>query len=151
MKQSLIALFLLLAIGACKPQDTPTSMADIQQMIDSGELKGTWKFSKMVASWGNQETPAADFDYQEFYEFSADGTFRKYRSSGESDSGTYEVKDLSDGKYIITTYTEGATLPVSCTPGQEALKIEENGVLYGGALPCDGPALYYEPFGENAQ
>lgn len=151
MKHLFLPLMLAIVMAACTAQESTTEMPDVQQMIKSGEFKGTWKLSKMVASWGNQETPASDFDYEEFYEFASDGSFRKYRNTGESDKGTYEVKELSDGMYVIATFEEGAELIVSCMPGQEALKIGDDGTLVGGALPCDGPALYFAPQTESKQ
>ena len=128
-----------------------TLMASCQSNAVPGESShpvsitgGTWKLVKMVSGWTNQETPAEALEYEEYYTFQEDSTFTKYRSNGESATGTYLIGENEDGLYVETFYPEETELRESCTGGKEFLRLEQSGILVGGSLPCDGPALYYE-------
>lgn len=106
------------------------------------EIIGIWKLDEVTNSWSMDKTPAADLDYEEYYEFRADSTVRKYRSDGEEALGTFTVKELSDGRYFEISYNDPDTeLKESCSEN-EFLKIEDD-KLKGGSLPCDGPGLSY--------
>lgn len=108
----------------------------------SGEVVGQWQLKEVVSGWTNQTTDASELGYEEFYEFRPDSTMRKFRSNGASASGIYSIQNLSDGKYLEVVYDDEKTdLKESCG-GNEFLKIE-NGNLFGGSLPCDGPGLNY--------
>lgn len=129
-----IYLPFLLIIIACSSSDQ-----------SDNSITGKWELTSLTAGFSNNTMDADQLEYQEYYEFFDSGKFRKYRSTGQEASGSYEKEILSDGEYYKLVYNEGEShLKESCGEN-EFLKLE-NGTLNGGSLPCDGPGLTYSKF-----
>lgn len=140
----LLTLFVL----ACTLLACSSSKDAPMQNDTPNTIVGKWQLDRMVAGWTNTVTPGDQLDFESFYEFKADGTFRKYYSTGEEASGTYLQSQKEDGLYLELSYPSPSDIIISCTPNQEYLQIMESGELYGGALPCDGPGVYYTYHGK---
>lgn len=135
----LFILSLLIAMAACQPSN------EVQKLSPPpATLEGTWKLQRMILGWTNQEVSAETLEYEEFYTFKGDSTFTKYRTNGESAGGTYSTGRSEEGFFVKTFYAEETGLRESCSAEGEYLLLKDSGVLAGGSLPCDGPALFYE-------
>lgn len=130
----------ILLISACASEKEGT-------MKGEDTITGRWELVEVIAGWTGKVTPASVLDYRQYLVFYEDGTFLKTRSNGQSASGTYTIKELSDGVYVEVAFNdENTTLLESCS-GIEYLRLEKGNRLIGGSLPCDGPGLAYAKAG----
>ena len=119
-------------------------------MGDQDTITGRWELAEVIAGWTGKVTPASGLDYRQYLVFYEDGTFLKTRSNGQSASGTYTTKELSDGVYVEIAYNDANTTLLESCSALEYLRLEENNRLMGGSLPCDGPGLAYTKTGSTS-
>lgn len=137
----LSAIFLLCA---CTEQD-------ISQFDDS-ELQFAdqkWQLVRMSGSMVNSSTVGSEMEWQEYYIFSLDGRFQKYRESNgviTRASGTFMVTEYENDAedYLELTYTEGLSLIGNCSGDQkEVLIYRSSREISNTWMACDGPGLDY--------
>ena len=98
------SLLTLLAL-TCTLLSCSSSKDAPMQDESSNALVGKWQLDRMVAGWTNTVTPGDQLDFESYYEFRADGTFKKYYSTGEEASGTYQQQEKEDGTYLFSDYS----------------------------------------------
>lgn len=134
----LLTLSLIIVMAACQSNEV-RKLSPPQATVE-----GAWKLQRVILGWTNQEISPETLEYEEFYTFKDDSTFTRYRTNGESASGAYSTGRNEEGFFVQTFYAEETGLRESCTAGAEYLLLKDSGVLAGGSLPCDGPALFYK-------
>ncbi len=89
-----------------------------------------------------------DMHWQEDYILQEDGTFTKSRSQNgnvRAITGTYDIIELEDGRYLELIYEAKDEIIGNCSPeAEELLKFESENSLIGTWWACDGPGLQYE-------
>ena len=108
----------------------------------------TWQLISMSGQIPNSTTTGPDMEWQESYFLNSNGTFSKSRERNGiliEACGTFEIKNLSDGKFLELIYKSATTLIASCTPGlKETLWVRSESKMTGTWSYCDGPGLEYE-------
>lgn len=146
--KSLLYLFLLpllFLMSSCQSENDNVSPSEITEK---------WKLTQIVYTStiaGKLNTPIAP-PYEEIFELKADGTFRRYRSTGYEATGTYSVKQYSTNEYGYLAIFDDNTLTYheladyrqySFTKGQVYLRQLSTDVLVESYIAADGPAFYY--------
>lgn len=97
----------------------------------------------------NATATGAAMEWQEYYLFSADGTFQKIRTRDSvvtKAAGTFEVAEYEndDTDYLELSYTEGLELIGNCFDNQnEVLMYRSVTEISNTWMACDGPGLDY--------
>lgn len=106
---------------------------------------GRWHMTGMISGWVLSKTPASQLDYNEYYDFKANGTFLKNRSTvKENATGKYIIRKLTDGTYMELIFDNKNSELHECLSENEWLKLDDDGKLNTGSLPCDGLGYQYE-------
>jgi hypothetical protein len=143
MKTALSFLFTFLfccILSACQ---------SIPEKISPSHIRGTWQLEQYYSIETNLYYPATSLPYLEYYDFSEDGTFRKYRSNGIETGGTYTIKPYqeayyADLKYFSETDPGKIQLQWACNYQELTLKPSTANSLEQDNTPCDGPRYYYQ-------
>ena len=111
-------------------------------------LPQKWQLISMSGQIPNSTTTGPDMDWQESIFLNSNGTFSKSRERNgilTQASGTFEFKNLSDGKFLELSYNSATPLVASCTDGlKETLRVRSESKMTGTWSYCDGPGLEYE-------
>jgi len=130
-----------------------------ENTLDRPSITGKWQLIKIVPTSmiaGKAGTPSTP-SYTEIYEFKADSTFRRYRSTGYEATGTYVVELANTNHTIIATFAN-KELNFHDLPGQkyypytnELVYFEhtEPDVLMESYMASDGPSFYYQRIREK--
>ncbi len=107
-----------------------------------------WQLISMSGQIPYSTTTGPDMEWQESYFLNSNGTFSKSRERNgilTEASGTFEIKNLSDGKFLELSYKSATPIVASCTPGlKETLWVRSESKMTGTWSYCDGPGLEYE-------
>jgi len=127
---------IFLTFGSCRKENS----------IDKFPQK--WQLISMSGQITNSVTTGPDMEWQETYLLNSNGTFSKSRERDgilTEASGTFMIKNLSDGKFLELTFNSATNLVASCTPGlKETLWVQSERKMTGTWSYCDGPGLEYE-------
>jgi hypothetical protein len=112
---TIIAIFILIS---CSEPDTSSFEDTELQFVDQ-----KWELVRMTGSMVDSTTTGAAMEWQEYYVFSADGTFQKIRTRDSvvtKAAGTFEVAEYEndDTDYLELRYTEGLELIGNCFDNQ---------------------------------
>ncbi|WP_018479589.1 hypothetical protein [Pontibacter roseus] len=114
------------------------------------DFTGTWQLVEYDAGLSGVIVREEDLTYQEYYTLSADGTFRKSRSTGAEGTGTYTLQQIDGETYAVLTYEEikesadRFPLDLSCKPNHSYLSLKSTDVLSENGLACDAPHSIYK-------
>lgn len=117
-------------------------------------LTGQWQLSQLMHGWTGEIVKAETLPYLEYYQFNADGSFRKYTSQGLETTGTYTVRQINTGEleipltFVEETDQDKKALQFSCG-GKLTLLLNKTEGLTESNLPCDGPKKYYRKLKEQ--
>ncbi len=136
--------FLVLAISACSNPD--------DFGLESTEFVFTeqkWQLIKMSSSWTNDEKTGDAMEWQEYYIFSPDSTFSKFRvmnGKSEEAAGTFAVvqyeNDADD--YLELHFESGTAIKTSChSEPKEVLRFRSKNSIESTWNACDGLGLEY--------
>ncbi len=137
----LCAIFLLYA---CTEQDISQFEDTELQFADQ-----KWQLVRMSGSMVNSTTVGSDMEWQEYYIFSLDGSFQKYRETNGTITrarGTFVATEYENDTedYLELTYTEGLSLVGNCSGDQkEVLIYRSSREISNTWMACDGPGLDY--------
>jgi hypothetical protein len=138
IRLAIIVIFFSVFSSCTKNTEENTTTADYH---------GKWTLVKMSGSMFNSVTTGTTMDWQESYLFNNDGTFTKSRTRNAvktTVSGTYTVKNNSDGLYLELTYPKDSELIGSCYGNlKEELYFPDSATLSSTWRNCDGPGLDY--------
>lgn len=111
-------------------------------------LQGEWELTQMSGNIPNSETTGTEMEWQETYRLNTDGTFQKSRDRDgviTSAFGTYNIVDLSDGKYLEFIFNDESVIIGSCYSGlKEEMFFQSENIFSSTWSACDGPGLKYE-------
>ncbi len=141
MKNRYVFLFLVVVLFSCNKSKVNLKYE-------------AWKLVEMTGQIVDSKQTGADMSWQESYQLKPNGTFVKQREKNgvlNEASGSYEIDELSDGKYLILTYDRNDNIIGNCDAGlTESLKFEADNRLRSSWWACDGPGLLYEKIEQNA-
>jgi hypothetical protein len=129
---------------SCSEPDTSTFDDAGLQFVDQ-----KWKLVRMSGNMVNSVTTGAEMDWQEYYIFSVNGTFKKYRTRAgvvSEAAGTFEVAEYENDEadYLELRYTEGLELIGNCFGNQKELLMYRSATEISNTWQaCDGPGLDY--------
>ena len=107
-----------------------------------------WQLKSMSGSNPNMVTTGNDMEWQEYYLFDTDGTFKKYRNRDDVISeiiGVYIRLDSQEEKYLELSYQIDHEIIGSCENNhKERLRYTSENKLINTWNECDGPKLEYE-------
>jgi hypothetical protein len=116
--------------------------------FDLDKFPQEWQLTTMYGQIPNSTTYGSDMEWQESYQLNSDRTFTKTRVRDgvlTEASGTFEFKDLTDGKFLELTYTSNSPIIGSCTVElKETFWVKSDKKMSGTWSNCDGPGLEYE-------
>ena len=110
-------------------------------------LPQEWRLTTVNLGLSGEILENEDLTWQETLVFSRDSLFTRTRIFEDSTaiahgSFVFEVRDSEN--YIILLHDEESELITNCTQSNEEwLRFTSQTELIGGALPCDGPGLFY--------
>ncbi len=140
MKKQILFLMIIGILFSCNKNDDGINLET--------EIIGNWKLIQMTGSIPNSETTGIEMEWQETYRLNADGTFEKSRDRDgviTEVSGTYNIIDLSDGKYLEFIFNDESQIIGSCYSGlKEEMFIQSENTFSSTWRACDGPGLVYE-------
>lgn len=127
---------------------TFSSCSEDAEVISTADYSGKWTLVKMSGMKSSSETTGSDMEWQEFYVFDNNGTFKKSRERDGTKitaSGTYTINNISDGDYLQLSYPQDSDIIGNCSGNQkEELYLNSNNLLTTSWKNCDGPALEYD-------
>ncbi len=139
-----ILLFLLMA-SACQTDESLES--EFSEPVLSDGLYRHWKLTKMMTAMTGQITYEYEIPYTETIRFDADQTFVKTRIQDGTTTevtGEFELTREEDILWIRLEYAEENGLIARCSSTTtEYLRLRTTSEIYGGAIACDGPHLFY--------
>ncbi|UOQ68339.1 hypothetical protein [Hymenobacter volaticus] len=141
MKNILVLFLSLASLVSCQEDNSVEPEANAYPQ--------TWQLVKLTGQIPNYIKTGADLPWQETYVFQGDSTFTKTRQQGDQllqASGTFSLRNFSDGQYATLTYAAANSIIGSCTTSilKETLVIKANDTLVSTWLACDGPGLEYK-------
>lgn len=153
MKSLLSTLFLILVFltSSCQSQD---------EVISPAGVAGQWQLTEVqpTSMLANQPSTPQEPPYQETIAIKADGTFRRYRSTGYEATGTYApVNYGADDQGILLTFSDPEStyhdLPgfrqYSYTKGQVYLRRGKPGEFIESYMATDGYTFFYQKIENN--
>ena len=135
---SSLILISAFAISCQQSEVTPTEDFSISNQ--------RWVLVRMTGSFQNSETTGSDMEWQETYDLTQVGSFVKTRITTESTlqaSGSYRIRELTDGLYVEFTYPKESTLIGNCSSDLIELLRFQDDRLFSTWQACDGPGLEY--------
>jgi hypothetical protein len=147
---SFVSILFLLACESNKLDITDASASK----ITATSITGQWQVDKVMHGWTGKIVGAETLPNQEFYQFNADSSFRKFTSEGVETTGTYSLSQNKEGNYdialtfIAETDPGKVALQFSCG-GTLVLQLSQEEGLTESNLPCDGPKKYYRRLEED--
>ena len=111
-------------------------------------LPQEWQLTAVNLGLSGEILENKDLPWQETLVFTKDSLFTRTRIFEDSTavaigSFVFEVRDSES--YIILMHEEESELITNCTQSNEEwLRFTSQTELLGGALPCDGPGLFYK-------
>jgi len=140
MKKQILFLMIIGILFSCDKNDDDINLET--------EIIGNWELIQMTGSIPNSETTGTDMEWQETYQLNNDGTFQKSRDRDgviTEISGTYNIIDLSDGKYLEFIFNDESQIIGSCYSGlKEEMFFQSENIFSSTWSACDGPGLVYE-------
>jgi hypothetical protein len=145
MKNVLFIFIIIWALDSCTKE---SYLDSYKKESFPANFPQKWQLISMSGQIPNSTTTGHDMEWQESYFLNSDGTFSKSRERNgilTEASGTFEIKNLSDGLFLELSYNSATTLIASCTPGlKETLWVRSESKMSGTWSYCDGPGLEYE-------
>lgn len=136
MKKSILISIFVCALISCSKE------------FDYDKFPQQWKLVKMTGQIQGSGTTGADMAWQESILLDTNGTFTKSLERNDQttvESGTFEFKDLADGKFLVLTYKSINSMVESCTAGlDETIWVRSEKTMQGTWQECDGPGLEYQ-------
>ena len=140
MKKQILFLMIIGILFSCDKNDDDINLET--------EIIGNWELIQMTGSIPNSETTGTDMEWQETYQLNNDGTFQKSRDRDgviTEISGTYNIIDLSDGKYLEFIFNDESQIIGSCYSGlKDEMFFQSENIFSSTWSACDGPGLVYE-------
>ncbi|HSF53430.1 MAG TPA: hypothetical protein VLA71_06740 [Algoriphagus sp.] len=144
MKKLLLLLLAPIVLFSCNEDADPDRT-----------LVGEWDLVSAYSVWTGATKVEDELDYQQTYQFRADGTFTKIQKMDDivrEAKGSYSTEQpeavaLEAGARlnVILNFTEGEELAGDCFgPNLENLVLNRNNELRNSWSACDGPGLTYE-------
>ncbi|MFA0963109.1 hypothetical protein AB9P05_14990 [Roseivirga sp. BDSF3-8] len=118
---------------------------DMNSSSEFPDLAGKWVLSDIEpANPVMESADLSDMDFKEYYEFTEEGKFKKYRTDGLSAEGTVGIKETAEGTYYVLTFNGNPDreLISTCQGENETLKIEGNELVNDGRM-CDRARYSY--------
>jgi len=134
----------VLLLGSCSQPDS-SQLDDTELQFEDQE----WELVRITGSIPNSETKGDAMEWQEYYVFGLDGTFKKIRRRDgvvTEAIGTFEVAEYinDEADYLELTYQSGEELIGTCYGDQkEVLIYRSNTEISNTWSACDGPGLDY--------
>ena len=112
------------------------------------KITGSWKLIEMTGNNQNSESADNEMEWQETYQVNTDGTFLKSRNTDGvtiTATGTYNILELPDGKYLEFTYNNKSKIIGSCSSNlKEEVFFQSKNIFTNTWIACDGPSLKYK-------
>jgi hypothetical protein len=155
MKIVLLPFYLLLLglVFSCQSSEERVSP---EAGTTPAQVSEKWRLVKII---GTGLSPAHEipFSYEETYEFRANGTFRRYRSTGYEATGTYK-DTLYDGNapYVVVTFDQPELgyhgLSWFKHPkAKVSLSKRKGNELVESYIAFDGPEFYYQKIDDKKE
>ncbi len=138
MKNILSIILIVFLLTSCSKNDE----------IHTNLLSNKFVLVAMSSMGPDSERTGDKMDWQEYYVFDSDSTFLKSRTENNKTivaEGTYRIKIMVDGEYMILSYPEESEIIGSCEhKPSEMLFIIDHDYLRNSWGTCDGPVLSYK-------
>lgn len=89
-----LLLFSILFLVACEANKLELEDSSASK-ITATTITGQWQVDKVMHGWTGKIVGAETLPYQEYYQFNADSSFRKFTSEGVETTGTYALSQSS--------------------------------------------------------
>ena len=138
MKKRILFLIIIGVLFSCNKNDDNAET----------ELFGYWRLIQMIGSKQNSETTGSEMEWQETYLLKTDKTFQKSRDRVgviTEVSGTYNVINSSDGRFLEFIFDDESDIVGSCYSNlKEEMFFQAENTFSSTWQNCDGPGLIYE-------
>jgi len=129
----------LLFLVACSDSD------DNDPLTQS--LPQTWELTGINVGISGENFEENELPWQETLLLNSDNSFvrtRVFENETITATGQFEFLETSGEMQLLLIHNEDSQLVENCSgSNEERLRFISNNQLSGGAVPCDGPGLFY--------
>ncbi len=132
-------IFFLLIVTSCSDSD--------DEMVLTESLPQIWELASINVGISGEILEDNELPWQETLVLNSDNSFvrtRIYENETITATGRFMLLEAPEERQLILVYNDDSPLIENCSnSNEERLRFVSANQLSGGAVPCDGPGLFY--------